>query len=154
MHPGITSDLIAEFDTWYEEMIDSPHLRQIQRIKLGTQHENPVILNRNDAKGSEGIWAQDKIYGYWDVEVTENGLYDFSFHFKEKVKLKGVMKLRMGTLQRSLDNPDTDTSILEIKGIPVKRGTYRLEPWYRAEGENYFPFYVEVKKRAKLYPSS
>lgn len=146
-HPEITSDLIAEFDTWYEEMIDSPHLRQIQRIKLGTQHENPVILNRNDAKGSEGIWAQDKIYGYWDVEVTEKCLYDFSFHFKEKVKLKGVMKLRMGTLQRSLDNADTEASILEIKSIPVKRGNYRLEPWYRAKGENYFPFYVEIKKR-------
>jgi arylsulfatase len=147
IHPGITSDLIAEFDTWYEEMMESPHLRQIQRMKLGTRHENPVILNRNDAKGSEGIWAQDKIYGYWDVEVTEDGLYDFSFHFKEKVIGEGVVKLRMGTLQRSLENADTEASILRLKSIHLKKGNYRLEPWYRAQGENYFPFYVEVKKR-------
>jgi arylsulfatase len=146
-HPEIVAELIAEFDSWYAEMMESPHLRQIQRIKLGTRHENPVILNRNDAKGSEGIWAQDKVYGYWDVEVTKEGLYDFSFHFREKVKQAGVMKLRMGTIQRSLYNENTEASILAIKNVTVTRGHYRLEPWYRAKGENYFPFYVEVKKR-------
>jgi hypothetical protein len=77
-------------------------------------------------------------------------MYDFSFHFRENIQLEGVMKLRMGTLQRSLINPDKETSVLKIKGVPIKRGTYRLEPWYRAKGENYLPFYVEVKKRTGL----
>jgi len=36
---------------------------------------------------------------------------------------------------------------LEMKNIHLEKGHYRLEPWYRAEGENYFPFYVEVKKK-------
>jgi hypothetical protein len=63
------------------------------------------------------------------------------------IKQQGVMKLRLGTLQRSLINLDKDTSVLEINGIPVKKGSYRLEPWYRASGENHFPFYVEVAKR-------
>ncbi len=146
-HPAIVKELKKEFDGWYEEVIKSPHLTQIQRIKLGTRHENPVILNRNDAKGSQGIWAQDKIYGYWDVAVEAKGQYDFTFRFREKIGRKGVMKLRLGTIQRSLENADTEALTLEMKNIPLEKGHYRLEPWYRAEGGNYFPFYVEVKKR-------
>jgi arylsulfatase A-like enzyme len=106
-HPEIVKGLKKEFDDWYEEIMKSPHLNQIQRIKLGTRHENPVTLSRNDAKGSQGIWAQDKIYGYWDIAVEENGLYDFTFHFRKKIARKGMMRLRLGTIQRSLANSDT-----------------------------------------------
>jgi len=146
-HPDVTRELKKEFDDWYEKIMKSPHLNQIQRIKLGTRHENPVTLNRNDAKGSQGIWAQDKIYGYWDVAVEEKGLYDFTFHFREKIARKGMMRLRLGTFQRSLRNTDTEALALEMKNIHLEKGHYRLEPWYRAEGGNYFPFYVEMKKR-------
>lgn len=146
-HPDIVKKLKKEFDRWYEEIMRSPHLNQIQRIKLGTRHENPVILNRNDAKGTEGIWAQDKIFGYWDVAVEEKGLYDFTFRFRKKIGLKGVMKLRLGTLQRSLENADTEALALEMKDIHLEKGHFRLEPWYRAQGDNYFPFYVEVRRQ-------
>jgi arylsulfatase len=124
--------------------MESPHLNEPLRIRLGSPQEDPVLLNRNDAKGDEGIWAQDRIHGYWDVRVEDDDFFDFVFHFREAVNREGTMKLRLGTTQRSLRNTDPAAQTLEMRGIFLKKGDYRLESWYRAQGGNYLPFYVEV----------
>lgn len=143
-HPQVARELKQGFDRWYEDIILNPHLREPRRIRLGTPHENPTILNRNDAKGDEGIWAQDRIHGYWDVLVENDGFYDFTFVFRESLNQEGTMKLRLGTTQRSLRNTDPTAQKLEMRGVFLRRGIYRLEPWYRAGGGNHLPFYVEV----------
>ena len=84
-NPEVLADLRSEFDNWYEDIIRSPNLRTVKRIQIGSDFENPVILNRNDAKGPPGIWAQDAIYGYWDINVEKEGLYDITFQFPEKL---------------------------------------------------------------------
>jgi arylsulfatase A-like enzyme len=142
--PQVTRELKQGFDRWYEDIMQSPHLKEPLRIRLGTSHENPTILNRNDAKGDEGIWAQDRIYGYWDVQVESDGFYDFTFMFREILNQEGTMKLRLGTTQRSLRNTDPMAQKLEMKGVFLRRGIYRLEPWYRSRDGNHLPFYVEV----------
>ncbi len=144
--PQKARELKQDFDRWYADIMDSPHLKEPRRIRLGSPHEDPVLLNRNDAKGDEGIWAQDRIYGYWDVQVDSDNFYDFSFFFRESVNQEGTMKLRLGTTQRSLPNTDPAARKLEMRGIFLKKGNYRLEPWYRAGGGNHLPFYVEVRR--------
>jgi len=142
--PEKALELKQEFDSWYSDIMESPHLKEPQRIRLGGHSENPVLLNRNDAKGDEGIWAQDRIYGYWDVQVEDDNFFDFTFFFRESVNQEGTMKLRLGTMQRSLRNTDPAAQRLEMRGIFLKKGNYRLEPWYRTDGGNHLPFYVEI----------
>ncbi len=142
--PEKALELKQEFDGWYADIMESPHLKEPPRVRLGSPYEDPVLLNRNDAKGDEGIWAQDRIYGYWDVQVVEDNFFDFTFHFRESVDQEGTMKLRLGTTQRSLRNTDPAARKLEMRRIFLKKGNYRLEPWYRAGGGNHLPFYVEV----------
>ena len=78
--PEITQSLKTEFDTYLEEATTNwPNLHP--RIAIGTTQENPVILNRNDAKGSGGIWRKDQIYGYWDVAITSTATYDIDVYF-------------------------------------------------------------------------
>jgi len=143
-NPAKAHELKQELDLWYSDIMESPHLKEPRRIRLGSPHEDPVLLNRNDAKGDEGIWAQDRIYGYWDVQVEDDNFFDFTFHFRESVNQEGTMKLRLGTTQRSLHNTDPAARKLEMRGIFLKKGNYRLESWYRAGGNNHLPFYVEV----------
>ncbi|MGB2908307.1 MAG: arylsulfatase [Candidatus Aminicenantaceae bacterium] len=145
-HPEKALELKQEFDRWYSDIMESPHLKEPQKIRLGSPHEDPVLLNRNDAKGDEGIWAQDRIYGYWDVQVEDDNFFDFTFYFRESVNQEGTMKLRLGTTQRSLRNTDPAARTLEMRRIFLKKGNYRLEPWYRAGGGNHLPFYVEVRR--------
>ena len=143
--PQVTRELKQAFDRWYAAIMQSPHLKEAQHIRLGTPNENPTILNRNDAKGDEGIWAQDRIYGYWDVHIEQDGFYDFNFVFRESLNQEGTMKLRLGTTQRSLRNTDPTARQLEMKGVFLKAGISRLEPWYRTREGNHLPFYIEVR---------
>jgi len=144
--PEKALELKQEFDHWYSDIMESPHLKDPPRIRLGSSHEDPVLLNRNDAKGDEGIWAQDRIYGYWDIQIEDDNFFDFVFYFRESINQEGTMKLRLGTTQRSLRNTDPAAQKLEMRGIFLKKGNYRLEPWYRAGGSNHLPFYVEVSR--------
>ncbi|MBA7538366.1 hypothetical protein ES705_30641 [subsurface metagenome] len=146
LKPEIASELKNEFDQWYEEIIKSPNLKP-QPIQLGTSFENPVILNRNDAKGSAGIWAQEKIYGYWDVAVKKEGYYDISFVFRNKIARPGNMLVRVGTTQRTLAHSDTTVNTILMKDIYLFEGEYMFESWYRQGGDAIMPFYVEVRKK-------
>ena len=54
-------DLKSEMDQLIEELVNSENLLDPPLIGVGHEEENPVVLNRNDAKGQRGIWAQEKI---------------------------------------------------------------------------------------------
>lgn len=144
--PEVTARLKQAFDDWYAEALQSPNLRVLP-IALGSAEENPVILNRNDAKGTRGIWAQDRIYGYWDVSVKESGAYDIAFRFRDRVPGPGEMMIRVGNTQRTLSNADTTANTLEMKDVVLEAGEHMFESWYWSRGGSYMPFYVTVEKK-------
>lgn len=45
----------TELDQMIREISDSIHLQDLPRIIIGSEHENPVSLNRNNAGGDRGI---------------------------------------------------------------------------------------------------
>lgn len=138
----------AELDDWIDQLSAHPNNRQIQYIKVGQPVENPVILNRNDAKGPVAPWTQSELSGYWDVEITEDGVYDFNFHFFNKMSEPGNMVLKLYPYQFSMANPDTEINKLTLEKVKLLKGKYRLEPHYSSKTQTYiFPFYVEVKKK-------
>ncbi|MDN5204812.1 arylsulfatase [Fulvivirgaceae bacterium BMA10] len=148
--PDKVNELRSLFDDWYNNVIKEDNLVAFPRIPVGTEHENPVLLNRNDAKGAKGIWNQDLIYGYWDVSVEETGSYDVRCYFRENVKNSGRLKVRLGSIQRSKDHADTLTRLVEIENIELQKGNYQLETWFREhkKWQNvHFPFYVEIEKK-------
>ncbi len=133
------------FDSYYTEIIHSPNLKP-QRIRIGTDQENPVILNRNDAKGSPGIWAQKQIFGYWDIAVMQPGPYDITFHFHHYLTDPGRMVIKAGTVQRTEPVSDSTDQIL-IKDIYLIPGEQRFESWFNCASGNYLPFYVSIYKK-------
>lgn len=136
------------FSHWYQQHIYNDRLKEPLYIPLGTPHENPVILNRNDAKGPPAIWNQSHTFGYWDVEVVTSGSYDMTFHFFDRLEEPGRMVLKLPPFQRTITNRDTTTRVLKMKNLPLEAGTYMLQPYYQYRGNQYtLPFYVEVKKR-------
>ena len=65
-------------DAFISELTSSSNLVNPPRIAIGTPYENPVYLNRNDAGGQRGVWNQEEIFSYWEVDF-EKGVYDFKF---------------------------------------------------------------------------
>jgi len=144
--PEVAARLKERFDAWYAEVIESPHL-QPQHHVLGSEHEDPVILNRNDAKGTRGIWAQPQLYAYWDVEVATTTTYDLTFRFERPVPAGGRMMVRAGNTQRTFRNPDS-TDVLVMRDVRLVEGRHMFESWYQHRGPAYLPFYVEVRRSA------
>jgi arylsulfatase len=150
-HKEIAYELKSLYDLWYDGIIESPHLIKKQFIKVGSDEENPVLLNRNDAKGETYKWEQLEIFGYWDIEVVQEGSYDFVFHFHKPINNSGMMSIRMGTLKRTIDNEGENTTKISMPGIDLKPGIFQLETWYSTsnQAKNIFPFYVEIFRNNK-----
>ncbi len=142
--PEVAESLKKIFDDWYKDVMSSEHLNNV-RIVLGSDEENPSILNRNDAKASFGIWAEDEVYGYWDVNVARAAEYDVTCHFRDTVTGPGNLLVRIGKVQRTIDN-DSNTKSLTIRKMRLPEGDCRVESRYRQGGTDIFPFYIEVER--------
>ncbi len=142
---NLTIKLKSELDKYYNQLIISDNLINPPRIHIGNIQENPVFLNRNDADGERGIWAQEEIFGKWRVSITE-GNYNFKFKFIKPVKSNGRMYLEIGTLIKQMRNDNIDTDIIEMKNIYLPDMDSDIIPFYAVGGKNIFPFWVEIEK--------
>ena len=134
------------FDVWYTEIMKSNNL-DIQRIKIGTEFQDPVVLGRNDTKGASAKqWMSDTGMGYWDVMVTEPGFYDIQVRFFNPVEVPGTTSIRFGTVQRTVST-DIQDNLIIFKGVELKEGPCVAEAWHQYRGKIYAPIYMEVSKK-------
>lgn len=133
----IANALKAEIDDWYNEIISEENNNKIYPAFVGTSYENPVLLNRNDAKGGQK---------YWDVKVVEDGIFDIQFHFQEEIEEPGEMHLQMYPYNLVQKNTKPMKE-LTIEGQKLKKGDYRFEPYYQTGTRKFImPFYVSIRR--------
>jgi arylsulfatase len=133
----IANALKAEIDDWYNEIISEENNNKIFPAFVGTSYENPVLLNRNDAKGGQK---------YWDVKVVEDGIFDIQFHFQEEIEEPGEMHLQMYPYNLVQKNTKPMKE-LTIEGQKLKKGDYLFEPYYKTGSKKFItPFYVSIRR--------
>jgi arylsulfatase len=137
--------LKSELDTYYKQLIFSDNLINPPRIQIGNKEENPIFLNRNDASGERGIWAQEEIFGKWRVSIAE-GHYNFKFKFIKPLKAMGRMYLEIGTLVLQMKNEKVDSDIIEMNNIYLPKMEDDIIPFYSKDRKKIFPFWVEIEK--------
>ncbi len=142
---SIALSLKREMDSFYNILIKSKNIVNPPRILIGTKFENPTILNRNDASGQRGIWAQNEIYGYWKVKIME-GKYNFKFKFTDPKLSSGKMLLELGERTFNLNSIVDKDGFISMSGIEIKEGDYNFIPTFISKGRNIFPFWVEITK--------
>lgn len=136
--------LKAELEKWYFETVSHPNNLRVHPVIVGTNHENPVVLNRNDAKGSPGIWEQEEIFGYWDVRIATSGKYSVRANFIKELKEPGTLYLKMYPYQYAV-NSLGNASELSITEAFLGKGDYRLEIYFQTKsGKNIFPLTCSV----------
>jgi len=144
--PAIASELKNSMDAWYDEIILEENNNRIFPAFIGSDFENPVILNRNDAKGTPVAWGQDNVLGYWDVEIRETASYDVTFHFIDEIEEPGNLHLKLYP-QNFIKGNSMNSDQLSFKNIELKQGQFKLESFYRTnKGQYVFPLYVTVHK--------
>jgi arylsulfatase len=141
----IARSLKAEMDRIFLELTESENLKNPPLIRVGSAHENPVVLNRNDAKGQRGIWAQDQLYGYWDVAVDE-GDYDIRMKFIKPLEETGYVVLESGTMVHRMKIDQAGSDIIEMNNVHLPSLKGSLRPFFDSKSGDIFPFWVELKR--------
>lgn len=141
---SLVQGLKNEMDKIYTELIQSENITHQPVIHVGTEFENPVFLNRNDAGGDRGIWAQEEVYGKWYVK-TEEGRYNLRFKFIKPIPAKGRLIVELGPIVVQQKNSEV-TDWIEMKGVAFPTFEGDLIPFYEAGGKRIFPFWVEVER--------
>ena len=145
----IATTLKNEMDVWYDEIVSEKNNHRIYPAFIGTPYENPVILNRNDAKGTPVAWTQDNVLNYWEVKAPEDGVYDITCHFMEPVNEEGKTSLKMYPYHLEAKN-STTISAWTFENVKIGKGDYRLETFYQTrKGRYIFPLYISVKRTDK-----
>ena len=138
--------LRTEMDALISEFSSAPNLVSPPRINVGTPHENPVYLNRNDAGGQRGVWNQEQVFSYWKVDL-QKGVYNLKFKFIKPLKGGGEMFLELGQRILKKHNPLAESDLLEWKGVSLPQGPLDFTPFYRKEWRSrYFPLWVEIER--------
>lgn len=146
-YPEVKADLLVELDRWYEKIIMSPHLLDPPRVVLGSEHENPLILGRNDWKGPKAMqWSSDEAFGYWDITIEDPGPYDVKMVFRSHLPATGEARIRAGTRQYWITNRDTTINEITLEDVLFNPGNHSFEGWYQVRGRIYSPICIEIEK--------
>lgn len=144
-HPGKADELKRSMDQMVDELTDSPNLMEDQRPIIGTRHENPLVLNRNDASGQRGIWTQEEIYGYWNVEILE-GNYNIRYKFIEPLTKPGKIMLETRTQIIQSKRTQMPSDLIELKNVRLKNYKGSVTPHFMSGGKSIFPLWVEFER--------
>ena len=141
----VAGSLKQAFDTWYEEVIEDELSMEPPRAIAGTVHENPILLNRNDAKGNPPSWTQEEVLGHWDIALATTSMYDLESHFIQPVEEPGRLVVRLYPYHFS-GNPETPGDKAGLKNLSLKAGEYQLEVYFQTRsGRRIFPLHVTLE---------
>lgn len=67
--PEVFADLMRQYEAWFRDVESTRHFAP-PRIHVGTSHENPVLLTRQENRGDEpGHWLVDIAPGRYEIKV-------------------------------------------------------------------------------------
>lgn len=144
--PGKAVALKKELDSILNELTASENMLNPPVIELGTEHENPAILNRNDAGGERGIWVEEDVHGTWHVNFEE-GYYNLKFRFIKPIPAEGRMMLDLQSIsiQRGYSAGGLE---LEMKNVFIPGGKCDFYPFYEVGSRRILPLWVEVRRQS------
>lgn len=139
-HPDVAERLRADYEAWLKD-VSATRGYAPPRIVVGTEHENPVTLTRQDWRSPTG-WA-DEHCGHWEIRIAEAGVFDVTAEFPKNTEGETV-RLRIGA-------DEWKTSLSREKkcgfdGLQLKAGDTEIEVWIVADGTRRGAAYVHVMR--------
>ena len=121
----VVEDLKARYDAWFDDVSSTrPDNYAPPRIHVGTPHENPTVLTRQDWRFIQGGWSRNA-QGFWLLDVKGEGIYDVLVRFDPSDKPLTVL-LRAGDMEYSVEAAAGE-GIVQYKGLSLPAGPIRLD---------------------------
>jgi arylsulfatase A-like enzyme len=143
--PETAARLRKETEAWFRD-VSATRGYAPPRIHLGTRHENPVILSRQDWRGTTAGWSPAS-NGHWEVDIRSSGRYNVRVR-THKLEAAAKLTLRVGEITRSLDVAAGAESG-SFEGMALPSGETRVAAEIATEGsemKRQGPMYIDVRK--------
>ncbi|MBN1806267.1 MAG: arylsulfatase [Sedimentisphaerales bacterium] len=123
--PEIVSAMRRQYEQWFADVGSTRADNYTPpKIYIGTAHENPVVLTRQDWRHLKGRpWAADS-NGYWQLYADKTGKYDINIDFPA-VKTSGELMLEISGQKISRTVNEGQTSV-KFEDISIAKGPARL----------------------------
>jgi arylsulfatase/arylsulfatase A len=141
-NPLIVTEMKRQYVQWFLDVTEK--CGDLPDIRIGTSHENPTILTRQDWRGAGG-W-EDTDVGYWGVRVMNKGDYSFNVQFPSPASSSRKVHLHAGDyeLTRAL-NAGADT--VDFGRIELPKGRCTIRAWMETPKDRIGAAYVVVSHR-------
>lgn len=141
-NPEVAAGMRRGYEEWFRD-VSATRGYQPPRIYIGTPHENPVVLTRQDWRGPRAGWDADSL-GYWEVDVREAGRYEVRVRMAAAAADGGVeVRLNGAVLRQGVKSGAEEAALGEAR-IPAGAG--RLEAAWRAGGRETGVRYVTLRR--------
>ena len=141
--PAVVSNLLAQYDAWFAEVSQTrPDNWSPPRLVVGSPHENPVVLTRQDWRGAD--WrAGDQ--GHWLIDVKEGGRYTVTVR-GAKGEGDRVLAWSVGDRTESRPLPAGETAVT-WRDVELPPGPARLEAWIQEVDRKKGVLFVELTRQ-------
>ena len=148
----VVAKLRKEYEQWYADV--STRFDEYCEIVLGSPEANPTTLTCHDWHGPQVPWNQGHIIrrlkanGFWVVEISRNGRYEFTLRERPAVAKHpmpgGTARLKIGNLEQTTPVEAGTTGVKII--LDLEAGKTRLQTWLTEPGgDTRGAYFVEVK---------
>lgn len=129
--PHIANDLTRRYDQWFTA-VSATRGYAPPRIYIGAPEENPTTLTRQDWRGENAGWTENKgVQGYWEVDVRQPGAYRVLLRTKSSPLSRTAFFSLNGS--RVSAPVDIGASSCEFAGVDIAAGPGKLEAWFESE---------------------
>jgi arylsulfatase A-like enzyme len=142
--PAVLRDLTKAYTDWFDAMERTRGFAP-PRIVLGTDHEDPAVLTRQDWRGEKASWTPTG-NGHWLVRVDHDVLFDVTLRFRApgaRIKVTytgGVMPVE-ATLE-------PDATSITLPAVLHAAGDGQISATLGTD-KPYGPNYVELKRTTR-----
>lgn len=141
-NPQIVRRLKQAYDAWFDDVSASRGYAP-PPIVLGSPHENPTLLTRQDRRTPTSDWKPGS-QGHWDVKFAAGGDYEFTLLF-DPLRADGMAKLELagGTLEQPVKAGER-SCVLRASDVAV--GPAELAPELIVADKTLGPNYLDVRR--------
>lgn len=140
-NPQVVQRLRAEYNTWFAD-VSAEHGYAPPRIFIGTPHENPVVLSRQDWRGPQASWNPDGL-GHYEVDIQAAGPYDITLRFPA-IPADTRALLTCGSVRQEVAVSSGATAAV-LKRVNLPAGPAEIEGSLEVAGRRIGAHYVEVR---------
>lgn len=142
-NPKTVARLKKEYDAWFDDVSSTrPDNYAPPIIQIGTPHENPTSLTRQDWIAEN--WGQDAT-GYWNADFASEGKYAVTVHLYPTNK-PATVTLTVGTSSHRADVAAHANKAV-FPDIDLRKGLARIEASADYESRVVFANQLEFERR-------